>query len=65
MDITGIQVKINNEEKCIYEHKIAQFDDKLETLLRNLRDVRSLVNNLLTTMIQQEDTSDIAQSNFS
>lgn len=64
MNATGVQVRIFEEEKCIYERKIAESDENdLKTLLQNLREVQSGVNNFLTTLIQQRDVSGSAQSN--
>lgn len=64
MNITGVKVKIYNEKKCVYEHQTAgSKENDLQTLLQNLRDVQSEVNNFLTTLIQQ-NTSDRAQSNL-
>lgn len=64
MNVTGVQVRIIEGEKCVYEHETAKSDgNDLKTLLRDLREVQSGVNNFLTTLIQQRDESGSAQSN--
>lgn len=62
---TGVQVKIYDEEKCVYEHQTAESkENNLRTLLQNLRDMQSEVNNFLTTLIQRQNASGRAQSDL-
>ncbi|XP_019885724.1 uncharacterized protein LOC105274644 isoform X2 [Ooceraea biroi] len=63
MSTPGVRVKIHEDEKCIYEHEVARSNENdLETLLGNLRDVQSRVNNFLTTLIERRDVSGGAQN---
>lgn len=64
MNITGVRVKIYNEERCIHEHETVQPGaNDLNTLMQNLRDMQSEVNGFLTKLIQRQDVSGGAQSN--
>lgn len=64
MNVNGVQLRIFEEEKCIYESETSKFDkNDLETLIRDLREVQVGVNRFLTTLIQQRDTSDSVQGN--
>jgi len=64
MNICDVKVKIYNNEKCIYEHKIARSNEKdVKALLENLQNMQLKINNFLTTLIEQEDVSGNVQSN--
>lgn len=64
MNVTGIRVKVYDEEVCVYEHDpIQSGKNDLRTLLQDLRDVQSKVNVFLTTLIQQRDAISREQSN--
>ncbi|KYM97995.1 hypothetical protein ALC62_11341 [Cyphomyrmex costatus] len=56
MSITGVRVKIYDEEKCIHETVRSDGDD-LKALMQNLRDTQSEINSFLTTLIQRRDVS--------
>lgn len=63
MNSAGIRVRIQEDEKCIYEYESSQHNkNDLNTLLDGVRDVRSCVNNFLTTLIQQRGTFNSAQN---
>ncbi|XP_028050667.1 uncharacterized protein LOC114253771 [Monomorium pharaonis] len=59
MNVTGVRIRIYDEERCIHEHDTIWSDGKsdLGTLMQNLRDVQLEVNDFLTTLIQQQDVS--------
>jgi len=62
MNIPNLEVKIYNDEKCIYEHEITRSNENnLKTLLGNLQDIQSKVNNFLTILIEQRDISSNVQ----
>lgn len=64
MNVTGVGVKIYDEEVCVYEHETIQSNkNDLKTLLQNLRDVQSKINVFLTTLIQQRNAISGEQSN--
>ncbi|EFN75930.1 hypothetical protein EAI_02596 [Harpegnathos saltator] len=63
MNVIGVRVKIFEEERCIYKREIVKSDENdLKTLLRDLREVQSAVNEFLTTLIQQQEASGSAQN---
>ncbi|XP_014486152.1 PREDICTED: uncharacterized protein LOC106750355 isoform X2 [Dinoponera quadriceps] len=57
MNVTGgVRVRIFEEERCVYERELAKSDGgNLKTLLRDLREAQSGVNDYLTTLIQRQD----------
>lgn len=58
MNVTGIRVRIYDEEKCIHEHETVRSDgDDLKTLIQNLRNMQSEINCFLTTLIERRDVS--------
>lgn len=64
MNLIGVQAKIFEEEKCVYEHKSAKSHEyDLKTLLQDLRGVQLEVNHFLTMLIQQRGETSSAQSN--
>ncbi|XP_011636037.1 uncharacterized protein LOC105426488 isoform X3 [Pogonomyrmex barbatus] len=64
MNASGVRVKIYDGEKCIHEHEATRSNgDDLKTLMQNLRDMQSNVNDFLTVLVQQRDASGGAQSN--
>jgi len=65
MNITALQVRIYDKEKCIHERKIARSDENnLRTLMQNLREVQSETNNVLTTLIQRDVSIDAQSSSI-
>lgn len=65
MNVTGVRVKIFDGERCIYEREGVgpNDDDDLTTLLRDLREAQSGVNEFLTTLVCQRDAASGARSN--
>ncbi|XP_011636036.1 uncharacterized protein LOC105426488 isoform X2 [Pogonomyrmex barbatus] len=66
MNASGVRVKIYDGEKCIHEHEATRSNgDDLKTLMQNLRDMQSNVNDFLTVLVQQRDASGGAQKTAS